>query len=126
MKSNSKFALYGEKSTDYSKEELEAYGLKPSYSKGETLAILRLRYMLSLNTYQKYLPVIAAKDVSEKTVIQVKENMNELMGADIEEDYKRVYDGGEAFAHILGYTGMISSEELNTYQEKNSDYNIPV
>lgn len=124
MKSNRKFALYGERSTDYSTEELDAYGLKPSYSKGETLAILGLRYMLSLNTYQKYLPVIAAKDVSEKTVIEVKENINELMGADIEEDYKRVYDGGEAFAHILGYTGMIFSEELDAYQEKNPDYTI--
>lgn len=124
MKSNSKFALYGERSTDYSAEELGAYGLKASYSKTETLAILGLRYMLSLNTYQKYLPVIAAKDVSEKTVIQVKENINELLGTDIEEDYKRVYDGGEAFAHILGYTGMISSEELDAYQEKNQDYTI--
>ena len=124
MKSNTKFALYGERNTEYSTEELEAYGLKASYSKAETLAILGLRYMLSLNTYQKYMPVIAAKDVSEKTVIQVKENINEIMGADIEEDYKRVYDGGEAFAHILGYTGLISSEELEAYQEKSPDYTI--
>ena len=124
LESGNKFALYGDKTSGYSLEELNQYDLKKHYSKEETLGILGLRYMLSLNTFQKYLPVTIAKDVSEKTVVFVKENSSELPGADIGQDWLRIYDGGEAFAHILGYTGKISSEELESLKNKDSDYTM--
>ncbi|WMJ86422.1 penicillin-binding transpeptidase domain-containing protein [Anaerocolumna sp. MB42-C2] len=122
LESESKFCLYGERTSNYSMEELQKYGLKAHYSKEETLGILGLRYMLSLNTFQKYMPITVSKDVSEKTMIYVKENSSELVGADIDQEWLRIYDGGEAFAHVLGYTGKISSEELERLKEKDSDY----
>lgn len=67
----------------YSKEEFLEYGLKESYSKIKLLHILGIRYMLSLNTYQRYLPITVAKDVSEKTTTYVLENSNELQGVDV-------------------------------------------
>ncbi|QHQ63567.1 hypothetical protein Ana3638_00490 [Anaerocolumna sedimenticola] len=124
LESDNKFSLYGEKAIEYTQEELSRYGLKKHYSKEETLGILGLRYMLSLNTFQKYLPITASKDVSEKTVVYVKENSSELPGADIGQEWLRIYDGGEAFAHILGYTGKISSEELDRLKDKDSDYTM--
>jgi penicillin-binding protein 2 len=124
LASSKRFGLYGEREIKYTTEELKEYQLKETYNKEETLGILGIRYMLSLNTYQKYVPVTIAKDVSEKTIIYVKENENILTGAEVETDWVRVYDGGEAFAHILGYTGPISEEELSKLSETNADYTI--
>lgn len=112
---NQKFALYGEGKRSYTEEELQAYGLPGEYTKEEVLAILGIRYMLSVNTYRKYVPVILARDVSEETAAYVLENNQLLPGIDIGQDWERVYDGGEAFSHILGYTGRISQEELERY-----------
>lgn len=40
-------------------------------------------------------------------------------GVDVEEDYQRVYTDSTYFAHVIGYTGKASSEELETL---NADY----
>lgn len=122
MSGNNKFALFGEGSDLYSKEELERYGLPMEYSQEEILTIVGIRYMLSLHTYQKYVPIILAREVSEKTVAYIKENSPELPGIDIGNEWKRIYDGGEAFSHILGYTGRISEEELEKYKDSEKKY----
>ena len=121
---SNRFSLYGVNKEAYSKEELLEYGLKENYSKIELLHILGIRYMLSLNTYQRYLPITVAKDISENTVTYVLENRFKLQGLDIVIDSVREYEGGEAFAHILGYTGNISSEELKVLGEDNKDYSL--
>lgn len=113
LSSSQKFALFGEgKKGEYSKEEREAYGLPEEFSKEELLAVTGIRYMLSLHSYQKYVPIVLARDVSEKTVAYVRENSDALEGVHIGQEYQRVYEGGSAFSHILGYTGKISPEEL--------------
>lgn len=122
LSGDSKFALFGEDGEKYSKEELKEYGLPGKFTKEEILTIIGIRYMLSLNTYRRYLPVIIAKDVSEKTVVYIKENMAELAGLDTGYEWKRVYKGGEAFSHIIGYTGKISAEELEACQDKDKSY----
>lgn len=117
-----KFALYGEGDKDYSREEQAEYGLKQNYSKQEVLEIIGLRYMLSLNAYRRYIPITAARDISLASRIYVLEHSDTLEGVTITKDYKRVYYGGDAFAHIIGYTGKISSEELLEKKEKNTGY----
>lgn len=122
LSGDSKFALFGEDGEKYLDEELEKYRLPDKFTKEEILTITGIRYMLSLNTYRRYLPIVIAKDVSEKTVVYIKENMAELTGVDTSYEWKRVYSGGEAFSHILGYTGKISAEELESYIDKNKNY----
>lgn len=122
LSANNKFALYGEGKHYYTEEELNHYGLPSEYSKEEALKIVGIRYMLSLNAYKKYVPIILSRDVSKETVAYIIENGPILTGIDIEEDWNRVYTGGEAFSHILGYTGKISSEELEQYMELDKDY----
>lgn len=78
--------------------------------------------MLSVNAYKKYVPVILARDVSERTVAYISENNQSLTGIEIGEDWDRIYTGGEAFSHILGYTGKISSEEMEQYADLDRDY----
>lgn len=122
LSGDSKFALWGCDGGKYTKEELKEYGLPGKFTKEEILTITGIRYMLSLNTYRRYQTITIAKDVSEKTVVYIKENMAELAGFDIGYEWKRIYSGGEAFSHILGYTGKISAEELESYPGKNKNY----
>lgn len=49
LSSNSKFALYGEGKRDYTNEERQEYGLPQTFTAKEILAVLGIRYMLSLN-----------------------------------------------------------------------------
>ncbi|MDE5933588.1 MAG: peptidase, partial [Lachnospiraceae bacterium] len=121
---NDRFALYGEGKKTYTAEELQEHGLPASYTQEEVLAIVGIRYMLSLNAWRKYVPVTLAGDVSEKTVAYIKENNECLSGIDIGQEWERVYDGGEAFSHILGYVGKISAEELEAYEGSAKDYTV--
>lgn len=122
LSGDSKFALWGCDGEKYQEKELKEYGLPDKFTKEEILTITGIRYMLSLNTYRRYQTIIIAKDVSEETMVYIKENMAELAGLGIGYEWKRIYSGGEAFSHILGYTGKISAEELESYTGKNKNY----
>jgi penicillin-binding protein 2 len=106
----------------YTKEELEAYGLPAEFTKEEVLEIVSIRYTLSTNSFQKYLSVNIATDVSEKTVSAIMENKGDLQGVDIAEETKRVYVDGEYFASVIGYTGKASTDELEDLQEQSGKY----
>ena len=45
-----------------------------------------MRYELSTNSFQKYMAVTIATNVSESTVAAIKENQSELQGIDVLED----------------------------------------
>ncbi|MGI6006940.1 MAG: penicillin-binding transpeptidase domain-containing protein [Ruminococcus sp.] len=106
----------------YTEDELESYGLPETYTKEELLKMVSLRYLLSTTSYQKYVPVTIATDISDETVAKIMENQDELEGVEVVEDSVRVYNDSEYFAPLLGYTGQISSEELETLQEENPNY----
>jgi penicillin-binding protein 2 len=75
--------------------------------------IAMIRYDLSLNMYQKYIATTIAKNVSEKTMAAIYESQNEIQGVTIGEDTQRIYNNSLYFAHIIGYTGKISEEQMN-------------
>lgn len=91
------------------------------YTKDEILKILTIRYDMNTNNYQKYIATTVATDVSESTVAVVMENCNELEGVSIVEDTIRKYVDSIYFSQIIGYTGKISQEELETLQEENGE-----
>ena len=82
------------------------------YTKEEWLQMVTLRYAMSLTSYRKYIGTTVATNVSEKTVAVIMENSEELPGVSIVEDTIRRYVDSQYFAHLLGYTGKISSDEL--------------
>lgn len=84
------------------------------YSKQECLKLVTIRYAMSLNNFQKYIPTTIATDVNEKTVANIMENNEEYLGVSISEDNIRKYVDSVYFSQILGYTGKISEEELYT------------
>ncbi len=82
------------------------------YTKEEWLKMVTVRYAMNLTSYRKYIGTTVATNVSEKTVAVIMENTHELPGVSIVEDTIRRYVDSEYFAHVLGYTGKISSDEL--------------
>ena len=116
-----RFGLVNNKNP-YTSKELKSHGLPESFTQEETLEITKIRYILSTNSFQKYIPVTIATNVSEETVAEVTERKDELQGVDIAEDSIRVYDDAEYFAPIIGYTGKASAEELEALKEERDDY----
>ncbi len=89
------------------------------YTKKELLQMVTIRYSMWLTSYRKYIGTIVATDISDETVAVILENIAELEGVSIVEDTVRRYtQDSEYFAHILGYTGKISSEELDEFNQK--------
>lgn len=83
------------------------------YTKEEWLQLVTLRYAMDLTSFRKYIGTTVATNVSEKTVAVIMENSDVLPGVSIVEDTIRRYVDSKYFAHVLGYTGKISSEELS-------------
>lgn len=82
------------------------------YSREDWLKLVTIRYAMDLTSYRKYVGTTVATDVSERTVAVIMENSEELPGVTIVEDTVRKYVDSKYFAHLLGYTGKISSDEL--------------
>lgn len=108
--------LTGEENTP---EEIEKK--EQNYDDATALKIMSIRYALMMNTYQKYEPVTIASDVSAQTVAAIKENSADLTGVEVSEDAKRVYYDSYYFSHIIGYTGLISSDTLASMKENNDN-----
>lgn len=88
------------------------------YTKKEWLQIVTIRYSMGLTSFRKYIGTTVATDISKETVAVIMENSRELEGVSIVEDTVRRYtEDSHYFAHILGYTGKISSEELETFNQ---------
>jgi penicillin-binding protein 2 len=73
----------------------------------------------------KYYPIILASNISRDQVEIVEENHLRLQGVEIEMKPVREYASGILAAHLLGYIGEISEDELSTkgFEEYNpGDY----
>nr|WP_304971300.1 penicillin-binding transpeptidase domain-containing protein [uncultured Acetatifactor sp.] len=82
------------------------------YTKEDWLTMVTIRYAMNLTSFRKYIGTTVATNVNEKTVAVIMENSQSLPGVTIEADTVRRYVDSEYFAHVLGYTGKISSDEL--------------
>jgi len=94
------------------------------YTDEEWLKMVTIRYAMNLTSYRKYIGTTVATNVSEKTVAVIMENSEELPGVTIVEDTIRRYVDSKYFAHVLGYTGKISSEELTSLNEKMAEQGL--
>lgn len=100
------------------------YQIDDTYTDEDALKIITIRYAMSANSYQKYLATTVASDVSDETVAMIVENLDTLTGVNIEEGSVRKYVDSEYFAHIIGYTGKVSQDELETLKETNENYKL--
>ncbi|MDD6434945.1 MAG: penicillin-binding transpeptidase domain-containing protein [Clostridiales bacterium] len=90
--------------------------------KETALKLVNVRYAMSTIAYSKYLVTTVAKDVSDETVAEVKENADTLVGISVSQETLRRYNNSEYFSSVIGYTGVISTEEYETLSEQDSSY----
>ncbi len=91
-------------------------------TKQQALDMCNIRYALAQNAFRKYVSAVVCEDVSPELQAAVMEHSYELQGVEIEEDTVRVYPYAESFAHVLGYTGAASEEELELLKAEDSSY----
>ncbi len=99
------------------------YGIDlTKYSPEMVVYILNFRSYMSANAYQRSMEFTMAYDVNDETVAEILENSGSLIGVSVSEEYIRKYVDGFYAAHILGYTGKISTDELESLSAQNDQY----
>lgn len=99
------------------------FDISTEYTMEESLKIMEVRYALWLNRFQQYISVTIARDISDESVAELNENSSDLMGINVVVDSIRVYNDSKYFAHLIGYIGAISTDEMKTYNEDLSEKN---
>lgn len=99
---------------------LKDQGMNPvadGFSVEHALMIVNLRRYMSANSYNRYISFTIANEVSDETVAAILENSDELTGVTVDEQYIRRYVDSMYVSQILGYTGTVSSSELETLDD---------
>ena len=84
------------------------------FSVDHALMIVNLRRYMSANSYNRYISFTIANEVSDETVAAILESSDDLTGVTVEEQYIRRYVDSVYCSQILGYTGTVSTSELET------------
>lgn len=88
------------------------------FSVDHALMIVNLRRYMSANSYNRYISFTIANEVSDETVVAILESSDDLTGVTVEEQYIRRYVDSVYCSQILGYTGTVSTSELETLGDK--------
>lgn len=92
------------------------------WPKDTILKLINIRYTMSFTEFQKYRTTTISTNIGKETVADILEHSSDLKGVNIEEDTIRVYNDSTYFAHIIGYTGKASQDELDSLKEKDDTY----
>ena len=68
-------------------------------------------------TVNPFLPYIVREDIDEPTAIAILERAEDFPGVTIETSWKRTYPYGQHAAHIVGYMGAITEEQVDGFEE---------
>ncbi len=114
--------------TDMSAVELMAYfrdryEIDPNYDSRQMRIIAGVRYALNMHFVVKTADYIFAEDVSIETVTRLMESG--IKGIEVYTSYVREYNT-EYAAQLLGYTGMMSGDKVDSYLEKGYSLNAMV
>ena len=96
------------------------FEISPDYDRNIAIRILACRYNLWLNRFRQYVPVEIAHNISERSRSSIIEAKDKLLGLDITVTSLRKYNDAEYFAHIIGYVGKASQEDINSLNAENN------
>ena len=91
------------------------------YSIQDILEIMRLRYAIYNQRFKTDEPILIASNLPEALRVTLSERSQEYPGLEFLMRENRVYPGGEAFAHIIGYMSSIPDSRLEEYQDRGYD-----
>lgn len=98
------FLRYGDSSSSM-------FDISDDYTMEEAYEIMVVRYNLLIQNPQ-YSQITLASDIDEETVAAVKESIADIPGVEVSQTTSREYINSLYFAHMLGYTGLITTTEL--------------
>lgn len=94
------------------------YSIAAKYTDADALKIIAVRYDMQKNGFGSNNPYVAARDIDEEVLQQIKEHEDLYPGVEVEIEPVRVYAEGKTAAHILGRTGKIYAEEYAELKDK--------
>src|SRR5919202_80996 len=72
------------------------------------------RYDSAIASGNQYSPMLVKENADREDVVYVSERSEEFGGLVINDDYVRNYPDGQLLAHVLGHTGAVTQEELDS------------
>lgn len=99
----------------YGNDRAAMFQISDEYSLEDALKIMAIRYTIFSSVAGTQFTV--ASNVSDELVVAIKENSADLPGVDVRQMTSRVYNESMYFAHIIGYTGNITADEIETNNE---------
>lgn len=104
----------------------EQFNISESYSENEIRTLVGVRYTMLIRGFGTSISYTMAEDVSQDTVVSIKEHYDNYRGINIMSEPVREYPYGRMAVHILGRTGAISNEEYEMLKDEGYSFNDTV
>lgn len=102
----------------------EKYELNDTeFTEEEKLNITAIRYEMNINPFTLFRSIVIAENISYESMAMIEEVKSELYGVTIRTTPKRSYPNLTLASHLLGYVGIINSEEYSKLKDKDYSYN---
>lgn len=98
------------------------FQVSDEYTLEEALEIITVRYHF-FTMVDKSSQLTLASNIDDKTIAAILEASGDIAGVSVVQRTERVYNYSKYFAHILGYTGRVTEEELETLNADGGNYN---
>src|ERR687885_294033 len=72
------------------------------------------RYDTAIASSNRYSPMLVKENADREDVVFVSERSEEFGGLVVNDDYVRNYPNGQLLSHVLGHTGAVTQEELDS------------
>ncbi|HHU90150.1 MAG TPA: penicillin-binding protein 2 [Clostridiaceae bacterium] len=116
-KEDAEFIITAEQAFNYLRDK--TFEIDATYTDEDAFKIMQLRYEILVSQPQIDNPLIVADDISAETMSQLEERSFELRGVTtFIKPYREYYENARVVSHVLGYTGVISQEELERYNKE--------
>ena len=79
--------------------------------------IMAVRYEISRNGYSNTKSVVIARDISNTSAVQIREQNAKLAGMNVITEPVVSYTSGSLASHVLGFVGAINEEEYTTRKD---------
>ena len=116
-KEDAEFIITADQAFKYLREK--TFEIDATYTDEEAYKIIQLRYEILISQPQINNPLTVADDISIDTMSVLEERSFELRGVTtFIKPYREYYENARIVSHVLGYTGVISQEELEEYNKE--------
>ncbi|MGN0505538.1 MAG: penicillin-binding transpeptidase domain-containing protein [Lachnospiraceae bacterium] len=108
------FLRYGNKSS-------AMFQVSDDYTLEEALEIITVRYHF-FTMVDKSSQLTIASGIDDETIAAIMEASGDIAGVSVVQRTKRVYNYSKYFAHIIGYTGMVTEDDLERLNADGGNY----